>query len=294
MPQRALLLVLLLGLSFPCSASAQVKKLFTGFVYTEGPVADGQGNLYFADPKDGNGKIYRLDAKGRLGVIVDKSGRANGLKINSAGEIVACQQDGRITAFKPDGSTCRVLTSDFCGRRYNAPNDLVIDAQDCIYFTDPYFDMKRLLPPQGVAAVYYRAPTGEVRRVIDNLRGPNGIALSPDQKTLYVVPSLERHVMAYSVLGPGQLGAGRKFCRLAPSGIPLLPIGDGCTVDDRGNLHVATMRGVQVFDPCGNLIQIICVPERPSNLTFGGPNRQTLYITAGRSLYAAENWPPAR
>jgi gluconolactonase len=100
--------------------------------------------------------------------------------------------------------------------------------------------------------------------------------------------------MAYPVEGPGQLGAGRKFCRLAPSGIPLLPIGDGCTVDDRGNLYVATLRGVQVFDPCGNLLQIICVPERPSNLTFGGPNRQTLYITAGHSLYAAENcMPPA-
>jgi gluconolactonase len=280
-------LVLLAGVLAPGVASAQVQKVLGGFVYTEGPVADGKGNLYFTDPKDGCGKIYRLDDSCRLSVFVENSGRANGLKINALGEIVACQQDGRVVAYRPDGLSCRVLTDCFRGRRYNAPNDLVIDAGGGIYFTDPGFGAPRPLP-QRVAAVYYLAPTGEVTRLIDDLHGPNGIALSPDEKTLYVGASLQRHVMAYPIVAPGQVGAGRKFGRLAPSGIPLLPIGDGITVDTAGNVYVATMRGVQIFDPCGRLRDTIRVPERPSNLTFGGPDQRTLFITAGHSLYAAK------
>jgi gluconolactonase len=284
----AILLVLLAWLIAPAAASAQVKKLVGGFVYTEGPIDDGNGNLYFVDPKDGKGKIYRIDATGQLSLLVANSGRANGLKINRAGEIVACQQDGQIVAYRPDGTAYRVLTSSYCGRRYNAPNDLVIDKHDGIYFTDPFFGAPRPFPPQGVAAVYYRSPSGQVIRLIDDLHGPNGIALAPDGKTLYVVPSVERHVMAYPILAPGLLGKGYKFCRLAPTTIPLFPIGDGATVDPVGNLYVATLGGVQVFDPRGQPLGIIRVPERPSNLTFGGRNRQTLFITAGHSLYAVE------
>jgi gluconolactonase len=264
-----------------------LQKLCTGFVYTEGPVCDAQGNLYFTDYKDGCGKIYRLDPTGQLSVFVENSNRANGLKINAAGEIVACQMNGRVAAYSPDGSSIRVLTDSFGGRRYNAPNDLGIDCCGGIYFTDPFFGAPRPCPPQRIAAVYYLALSGEVTRIIDNLRNPNGIVLSPDGTTLYVVPTMERHVMAYPVLAPGQLGPGRKFCRLAPSQFPFFPGGDGATVDDAGNLYVATLRGVQIFDSAGHLLDILCLPERPSNLTFG-PHGRTLYITAGHSVYAIE------
>ncbi len=280
-------LMALAWLLAPATAFAQVQRLATGFVHTEGPVADGFGNLYFTDYKDGPGKIYRLDAAGRLSVLVANSDRANGLKINAGGEIVACQVNGQVVAYSPDGSSYRVLTSSFCGRRYNAPNDLVVDSAGGIYFTDPLFDAPRPFPPQKVAAVYYLAPSGQVTQLIDDLRNPNGIALSPDQRTLYVVPSLERHVMAYPVLAPGQLGAGRPFCRLGPGRVPFFPAGDGATVDAAGNLYVATPRGVQIFDPDGCSLGILLVPERPYNVAFGGPDRRTLYITSGHSLYAA-------
>ncbi len=279
-------LVCLASLLAPATAPAQVQKLYTGFVYTEGPAADRHGNLYFTDYKDRPGKIYRIDTAGRLSVLVGDSNRANGLKINPWGEIVACQLNGRVVAYSPDGASCRVLTSSYCGRRYNAPNDLAIDSTGGVYFSDPFFEAPRPCPPQKVAAVYYLSPSGQVRRLIDDLRGPNGLALSPDEKTLYVVPSLGRHVMAYPVFAPGQLGPGRRFCRLAPSGIPFFPVGDGATVDAAGNLYVATLRGVQIFDPAGRLLGLLRVPERPSNLAFGGPDRRTLYITAGHSLYA--------
>lgn len=259
----------------------------TGFAYTEGPAADRHGNLYFTDYKDGPGRIYRLDPAGRLTLVVADSGRANGLQVGSSGELIACQADGRVVAFSPDGSRVRVLTDSYRGRRYNAPNDLALDSAGGVYFTDPFFEAPRPRP-QGVAGVYYLAADGSVSRLIDCLRGPNGIALSPDGRTLYVVPSLERHVMAYPVLRAGLLGPGRPFCRLAPSGISFFPGGDGAAVDVAGNLYVATISGVQVFDPAGRALGVIRVPERPSNVAFGGPDRRTLFVTAGGSLYAAE------
>jgi gluconolactonase len=263
-----------------------VRLVATGFVYTEGPAADRQGNLYFTDYRDGPGKIYRLDTCGGLQLVVADSGRANGLKVSPTGEVIACQVEGQVSAFRPDGSCSRVLTGSYCGRRYNAPNDLVIDSTGGIYFTDPFFDAPRPFPPQRIPAVYYLAANGTVTRVIDDLWAPNGIALSPDERTLYVVPSFGRHVMAYPVLGPGQLGPARRFCRLAPSWIPFIPGGDGATVDAAGNLYVATVAGVQVFDPTGELQGVLRMPHRPSNVAFGGADHRTLFITAGGSVYA--------
>jgi gluconolactonase len=268
------------------TAPGEVRLLVAGFVYTEGPAADRQGNLYFTDYRDGAGKIYRLDTGGGLHLVVADSGRANGLKVSPTGEVIACQVDGRVSAFAPDGSCRRVLTDSYCGRRYNAPNDLVLDSAGGAYFTDPFLDAPRPFPPQRVPAVYYLAADGNVTRLIDDLRGPNGIALSPDGRTLYVVPSFERDVMAYPVLGPGRLGPGRPFCRLAPSRIPYIPGGDGATVDAAGNLYVATLSGVQIFDPAGKLQRVLPLPERPSNVAFGGADHRTLFITAGGSLYA--------
>jgi gluconolactonase len=287
--RRILLFPLLLvgWLSAGPGAAAEVRLLVTGFVYTESPAADAEGNLYFTDYRDGPGKIYRLDTGGGLHLVVASSGRANGIKISPAGEIIACQVEGRVSAFRPDGSCCRLLTGSYCGRRYNAPNDLVLDAAGGIYFTDPFIDAPRPFPPQGVPAVYYRAANGCVTRLLDDLRGPNGIALSPDERTLYVVPSFERYVMAYPVLAPGRLGPGRRFCRLMPSLIPFLPAGDGVTVDAAGNLYVCTLAGVQIFDPSGKLLDVLRVPERPSNAAFAGPGHRTLFITAGGSVYAA-------
>jgi gluconolactonase len=114
---------------------------------------------------------------------------ANGLAFNPQGELVACQMNGRIVAYSADGSTCRVVAAGYCGRRFNAPNDLVIDRHGGIYFTDPYVNAPRPFPPQRSQAVYYVSPQGEVTRLIGHLANPNGIGLSPDERTLYVVPS---------------------------------------------------------------------------------------------------------
>jgi gluconolactonase len=263
-------------------------KIATGFRFTEGPRYDAAGNLYFTDIEDGWGKIFRLGPCGRLSVFKECSNRTNGLALNHLGEIVACEMAaGRVVAHSADGSTTRVLASCFGGRRFNAPNDLVIDRHGGIYFTDPLFYSPRPVRPQPVQGVYYLAPTGEVRRLIADLWNPNGLALSPDESTLYVVASQEKHVMAYPVIAPGCLGKGWRFCRLAISGIPFYPGGDGATVDCRGNLYVTSHRGVQVYDPSGARLGILDLPEDPSNVTFGGPDGKTLYVTARTSIYAA-------
>jgi gluconolactonase len=268
----------------PCEMS--VSRLLTGFHFTEGPTFDKHGNFYFTDQRDRGGKIYRLDAAGKLSVIVAPSGRANGLAINSRDELIACQADGRVVAYALDGTPLRVLAAGWRGKNFNAPNDLVIDEHDGIYFTDPMMGAPLRSWLRHDAAVYYIAPDGGVKRLIDNLAAPNGIGMSPDRKTLYVVPSLDREVMAYPILGPGQLGRGRVAARVARDWFPVYVGGDGMTVDAAGNLWIASHRGVQVFDPAGRLLRIIAAPEPPANVAFG-PDGTTLYITAKHSVYVA-------
>ncbi|MFN4261507.1 MAG: SMP-30/gluconolactonase/LRE family protein [Gemmataceae bacterium] len=258
------------------------KRLHTGFAFTEGPAADREGNVYFTDiPHE---RIHKVDKDGKLSIFRDQSGHANGLMVNAKGEIVACEMDGQVVAFSPDGKERRVLAAEHNGKRFNAPNDLVIDKQGGIYFTDPAFRAPMPLP-QEKTAVYYITPTGQVTRLIDNLPNPNGVILSPDEKTLYVIPTGQADMMAYPILSPGQLGKGRVFCTLQqPEGVKNTG-GDGLTVDTKGNLYITSRLGLQVFDPAGKLLGIIELPEQPANVTFGGPDHKTLYVTARKSLY---------
>jgi gluconolactonase len=161
-------------------------KLHTGFAFTEGPAADRAGNVYFSDIP--NQKIYKVDLKGKLSLFRDKSNRANGLMVNARGEVVACEMAGQVAAYSPDGKKRRVLAAKHDGKRFNAPNDLVIDRHGGIYFTDPAFGAPLPLP-QGKTAVYYLSADGKTTRLLDDLPNPNGITLSPDEKTLYVIPS---------------------------------------------------------------------------------------------------------
>ncbi|MBL9091993.1 MAG: YbhB/YbcL family Raf kinase inhibitor-like protein [Planctomycetaceae bacterium] len=261
---------------------APAARIQTGFAFTDGPLADGP-NLYFADVTAG--VVYKLDAAGRVSPFIAKSNGAYGLKLNALGEFIACELTGRVVAYRADGRTMRVVTDSFQGQRYNAPNDLAVDLRDGIYFTDPHYGAPQPLP-QGKTAVYYVRATGETSRLIDDLAAPNGIALSPDEQTLYVVPSQSSEVMAYPIVEPGRLGTGRVFCTLRQRPGETDRGGDGATIDSAGNVYVATILGVQVFNASGRYLGVIEVPEQPSNCAFGGPAGTTLFITARKSLYA--------
>jgi gluconolactonase len=259
-----------------------IKKLHTGFMFTEGPAVDAHGNVFFSDIP--NERIHKIDTDGKLSVFREKSNFSNGLMVNAKGEVVACEMAGQVVAYSPDGKDRRVVAGQYDGKRFNAPNDLVIDKAGGVYFTDPEFRAPKPLP-QGKTCVYYVDAAGKVTRLIDDLPNPNGVRLSPDEKTLYVFPSGQKQQMAYPVEGPGRLGKGKVFCELAQAKGKDGGGGDGGTVDSKGNVYITSAIGLQVFDPTGKPLGTIVFPEQPANATFGGKDMKTLYITARTSVY---------
>ena len=269
----------------PITPASPVKQIQGGFTFTEGPAAAPDGTLYFTDiPAD---TIHVQAPGGPIEVFTKPAGHANGLWVDAQGRLLACQMDGRLVAYDRNTKQLTVLADQYEGKRFNAPNDLVVDAAGGIYFTDPLFRAPKPLP-QGVQAVYYLPPDGPVRRVTDALPAPNGVGLSPDGKRLYVIPSQSSEMLAYPVEDGGRLGEAKVFCRLRQPEGKQDTGGDGMTVDERGNLYITAQIGVQIFDPSGKAMGVIEAPEQPSNVAFGGPQGKTLYITARTGLYAAE------
>jgi gluconolactonase len=263
--------------------AAEVVKVATGFGFTEGPAWDGKSLLYFTDIP--NARIHTVNAAGDTSVFAEETGPCNGLMFNREGELVACDMGGQLVAWNVGTKGKRVLAGEFESKRFNAPNDLVIDDTGGIYFTDPMFRAPQPLP-QGVQSVYYRSADGKLSRVVRDAPAPNGVLLSRDEKTLYILPSMSAEMQAYPVEAPGRLGDMRVFCKVKnPSGRENGGC-DGATIDEHGNLYLTTALGVQVFSPSGEALGVIEVPEQPSNCTFGGPNGKTLYVTARTSLYS--------
>ncbi len=261
-----------------------IQRLHTDFAFTEGPAADSGGNLYFTDIP-GN-RIHKLDSKGQLTVFAEPSGHCNGLMV-IGDTLVACEMDGRVKQFSLEDASETVLADKYDGKRFNAPNDLVVDRMGGVYFTDPRFRAPDPLP-QGREAVYYRAADGNVTRLIEDRTAPNGVILSPDEKTLYVVPSMEKQMWAYTVDAPGKLSGGRVFCELKQAEGQTSSGGDGLTIDTRGNLYITSSLGLQIFSSEGKSLGIIAFPEQPANVTFGGREMKTLFVTARKSLYSVE------
>lgn len=263
--------------------TGEVEKVKSGFQFTEGPAAADDGSLYFTDIPENS--IHQLSADGEIKLFTNQSGHSNGLLVTSDGRLIACQMDGQVVEFNREtGLVARTLASEYQSKRFNAPNDLVIDSAGGIYFTDPLYRAPDPLP-QGLQAVYYINPDGEVARVTEGIKAPNGIGLSPDQKRLYVIPSMQAKMLVYEVKELGQLGSVETFCHLRqPSGESETG-GDGMAVDRQGNVYITTHLGIQIFASNGVAVGLIEVPEQPANVTFGGKDRKTLYITARTSLY---------
>ncbi len=259
-----------------------VELIQDGFKFLEGPAKVPDGTLYFSDiPAE---TIFQLSPEGNISEYLKPSGFANGLMYGGDGQLLACQMEGRLSSIEISTKQITVLVDQYNGIRMNAPNDLVIDREGGVYFTDPRYRAPEPWP-QGVEAFYYRAKDGEVTRLGEGLKAPNGIAMSPDEKTLYVIPSMQSAMMAYPVEGPGKIGKGRVFCQLQQVDGQTEGGGDGLAVDSNGNLYITSAAGIQVFSGAGELLGIIQVPEQPANCAFGGPDNRTLFITARTGLY---------
>jgi gluconolactonase len=252
----------------------QVAKLHSGFKFTEGPAHDADGNVYFSDIP--NNRIHKVDTDGKLSTFLEDSQGCNGLMVDAKGRLVACQgAAGKLIAIDVKTKAITTLAEQVDGKPFKGPNDLVIDKAGGVYFTAP-----------GESSVLYIDAAGKTSRIISNLARPNGVILSPDEKTLIVLPSGQPEVMAYPVEAPGKIGKGRVFCMLEQNN-KSRPGGDGLTVDTQGNLYFTkpSLSAIQVVSPEGKTLGFLKFPEEPANCTFGGKDLKTLYVTARTSLY---------
>jgi len=248
-----------------------VVKVADGFQFTEGPVWTVKEGWLFSDIPANT--IYRADKS----VFRSPSGHSNGLVLDTSGRLIACEHGNRrVTHTEPDG-TISVLADSYLGRKLNSPNDAAVRSDGTVFFTDPPYGVKqeeRELPFCGVYAI---RPSGELVLLSVYFSRPNGIGLSPDEKTLYVADSQEDFIQAFDLGEDGSLTNSRLFARC---GTP-----DGLEVDKQGSLWAATREGVVAFRPDGTRAGLIEVPEQPSNLAFGGEDGKTLFITARTGVY---------
>ena len=279
--------------------SASVEQLATGCRWSEGPVWFGDGRyLLWSDIP--NNRILRWDdCSGTVSVFREPSNNANGHTRDRQGRLVSCEHlTRRVTRTEHDG-TVTVLADRFGGKRLNSPNDIVCAQDGSIWFTDPSFGIAGHWEGEPAAqelphAVYRLPPEGELQQVLADLKGPNGLAFSPDESELYVVESRaepHRKLWAYRVSANGALGNKRLVIDAADGGAL-----DGIAIDAEGHIWCGwgsngrvpaePLDGVRVFDAAGKALGHIHLPERCANLCFGGAKRNRLFMAASQSLYA--------
>lgn len=276
----------------PIPSDAKLEQLYRGCAFAEGPAADAAGDVYFSDCPNNRILVYRA-AGGKTEIWREPSGRANGMNFDAQGRLVVCcdGKDGGARAvqrYELDG-TVATLASHYDGKLLNAPNDLCFDNEGRIYFTDPRYGYKDDLE-QDCMAVYRIEQDGALTRVISDMETPNGILMTPDNQTIYLVdhnpePGGARTLVAYGLTADGQwqrrhvlhdFGAGYG--------------GDGMVLDVEGNIYLTAgaddEAGIYIFAPDGAQLGFIPTGEIAGNCTFGGPDLRTLYIAASSSLYA--------
>jgi gluconolactonase len=259
------------------SPGAQVVKVRGGFGFVEGPVADRNGNLFFTDIN--NNRIHKLDQDGTLSIVREPTNRANGLIFDKDGNLIACEGGGkRVTSMKSDGSIT-VLAHEYNGKPLNAPNDLWIDNKGGIYFTDPNYSGAENLTQDGEHVYYLSADRKTLTRVVSDMGKPNGIIGTPDNRRLYIADTGLRKIFAFVINADGSLGPKQEFI---DSG------SDGMTLDAKGNIYNTWIGGVGIYNSTGKHLELIRVPEMPTNVSFAGKNHDTLFITARTGLYSIQ------
>lgn len=256
---------------------AQVTKVQGGFLFTEGPSVAPDGRVFFTDQPNDQIDVWSED--GKITTFLSPCGRSNGTYFNKKGELVACADlHNQLVAFTMDKKE-QTLVDHFDGKHLNGPNDLWIAPNGGIYFSDPYYFRdyweQGHQEMQDTRGFYYLSPEGKVSRVISDFKQPNGLIGTPDGKALYVSDINDGKIWKYSIQPDGSLTNKTFF---APEG------SDGMTIDNLGNIYL-TSQTVSVYNPQGENIARIEVPEQPSNVCFGGKKRNILFITARTSVY---------
>jgi len=273
--------------------NAWVEKLHGGMRWSEGPVyfADGQYLVWSDIP---NNRMLRWVEGSAVSVFRQPSNNTNGNTRDRQGRLVSCEHGARrVTRTEPDG-TLTVLVDRFGGKRFNSPNDVVVRSDDTVWFSDPPYgslsdyEGNRGELEYGGCFVFRLDPrTGSLEVVADDFDKPNGIAFSVDESKLYIADTGgshrkngNHHIRVFDVIDGRRLANGRVFAEVSPG------LADGLRIDTDGNIWTSAGDGVHCYSPEGDLLGKIRIPEIVSNLTFGGPKRNRLFITATTSLYA--------
>ena len=266
----------------PSLESSEAERLATGFVFTEGPLWHPDGFYYFVDVR--KSMFYRLTPGGKPEVLRENTGEGNGTTFDLQGRLIMCEGGNRrITRTGADGKI-EVLCDRFEGKRLNRPNDVVCRSDGSIYFTDPGLRVPLAERELPYAAIYRIDPSGAVSMLAD-FEYPNGLAFSPDERTLYVANTRwAQYIHALEIGADGAMVRRRIFADMSSDETDGVP--DGMKVDVQGRVYCTGPGGTWVFAPDGTRLGIIRTPEVPANLAFGGPDLRTLFFTARTSVYS--------
>lgn len=272
---------------------AEVEELYSGCRWSEGPVwFNEHSSLIWSDIP--NRRLLRWIEGHGVSVFRTETNFLNGNTRDRQGRLVSCEHGGRrVIRTEPNGSIT-VIADSHQGRKLNSPNDVVVKSDGTIWFTDPdygimsdYEGFKAEMEQEGCFVYRVDPLSGEIVVVVNDFVKPNGLAFSEDEKILYIAdsgrshdPEGPHHIRALSVSDTNTLSNSRVFCKVDP-GLP-----DGFRVDIYGNVWTSCQNGVICFDRIGTALGKIKIPQMVSNLTFGGPRRNRLFITATKSVYA--------
>lgn len=283
------------------AADAKMEKLAEGFDWSEGPVWDAKaGRLLFSDVPQN--VVYQWSPKGGLSEYVRPSGYtgttprggepgSNGLTLDANGTLVLCQHgDRRVAKYRPNAKSFATVADKYEGKRFNSPNDLCYDKAGNLFFTDPPYGLPKNVddPTKEIAfqGVYKVSKDGKVTLLTKEMTRPNGVALSPDEKTLYVANSDPKQAIwkAFPINADGTLGEGKVlFDATSLVGKDNKGLPDGLKVDSKGNLWATGPGGVLIFSPDGTHLGTLRTGEATANVAFGDDG-STLYITADMYL----------
>jgi gluconolactonase len=270
--------------------TTEAERLATGFIFTEGPLWHPDGYWFFVDLRRNH--LHRIKP-GQQPELFKKTEGGNGTTFDLQGRVVICEGDARrVSRYGHDGKL-EIVTDRFKGGRYNRPNDVICRSDGSIYFTDPEkrraFNEREIPGPEGEdnlwdgARVYRVMPDGAVS-VLAHCEYPNGLALSPDEKTLYVANTRSsKYIHAIELDAAGNMARRRIFADMNEGTLPGIP--DGLKVDSQGRVFCTGPGGIWAFTPAGKLIGIIKFPEQAVNFAFGGPDLRTLFCCAYTSVY---------
>ena len=269
------------------AGGTRVQVIKDGFRGTEGPISLPDGTLIFTETNAS--RITKIDEDGNTSTFLENTNGSNALAMDSKGRLISVQTtpgNTKIGVIYPKGSET-VLADNYQGKPFGRPNDLVVDKKGGVYFSEPGRNpTPESLPP----AVYYIPPGGQLIKVIEEIR-PNGIQLSPDEKTLYSVDRSSDYLLAFDVQPDGTLTNRRNFGKhpLATRGGEQSRRGeDGLAIDSEGRVYSASAAGVAVFSPQGAHLGTIPLSRSPQNLTFAGPDKKTLYIVGRGAAFKVQ------